>query len=273
MVNFIHTYAAKIRLTLFLLWNIRLLGFFEGITYPSMFLLIATLYRRSEQVIWFGALFMSNGVAMILGNLIGVGIMQIPTVNGISAWKWTFIIFGMITTVMGLFYFFFLPDKPMSRWFRLTEEEKLIVEERTRDNAVVPTRKINYHQLWTEGLRDLRFYCYCLIAFFLCLQNGALTIFSSIIISEMGFSSTDAVLLTIPSGAVSCILVLIAINISKRKNEIILVAIAFCAISLIGLVILCAIPSGPVKLLGMYKVLCHSFEWRLLIHNDIHLPN
>jgi ACS family allantoate permease-like MFS transporter len=31
-----------------------LLGFFEAITYPCMFLLIATMYRRSEQVIGFG---------------------------------------------------------------------------------------------------------------------------------------------------------------------------------------------------------------------------
>jgi MFS family permease len=228
-----------------------LLGFFEAITYPSMFLLIATIYRRSEQVIWFGVMFMSNGMAGILGNLIGVGILTMKTVGDITPWKWAFIIFGIITAGLGFIYFLFLPDTPHSRWFRLSEEEKLIVEERGRDNAVVPTRQMNYNQIW-EALREPRFYCYCLISLFINFQNGALTIFSSIIISELGFSSINATLLSIPSGACTILLIAIFITISKKKNEIIYTAMFTCTISLIGLVILVAVPSGPVKLLGIY---------------------
>jgi ACS family allantoate permease-like MFS transporter len=98
-----------------------LLGFLEAATYPAMFLLIATMYRRSEQVTWFGVMFMSNGIAGILGSLIGVGILGMKTVGGISSWQWSMIIFGIVTAVLGFVYFFFLPDTPYSRWFRLTE--------------------------------------------------------------------------------------------------------------------------------------------------------
>lgn len=228
-----------------------LLGFFEAITYPCMFLLIATMYRRSEQVIGFGVMFLSNSVAMILGGVIGVGIMGMPTVGNISPWKWAMIIFGSFTIIMGFVYFIFLPDTPSSRWFRLTEEEKLIIEDRIRDNAVVPTLDINYDQV-REALREPRLYCYCLIALFLELQNGALTIFSSIIIADLGFSSTNAVLLTIPSGVFALIVVAGSAFYSKKIGETINVAIAMCAISLIGLVLLAAIPGGGVKLLGLY---------------------
>lgn len=48
-----------------------LLGFFEATTYPCLFLLIASMYRRAEQVFWFGILFCSNSIAMICGPLIG----------------------------------------------------------------------------------------------------------------------------------------------------------------------------------------------------------
>lgn len=228
-----------------------LLGFFEAITYPAIFLLISTIYRRSEQVIWLGVMFMSNSVAGILGGFIGVGIMKMPTVGIISPWKWAFIIFGSITIVMGIAYFFFLPDTPTSRWFRLTEEEKLIVEERTRDNAVVPTMKIDFDQIW-EAAKEPRFYCYSLISCFINLQNGAFTIFSNIIITELGFSNTNAILLSIPTYIMTIILISAATNVSKLKGEIIYVAMVCCTISMIGLICLTVIRSGGVKLIGLY---------------------
>lgn len=228
-----------------------LLGFFEATSYPCMFLLIATMYRRSEQVVWFGVLFMSNSVAMVLGGLIGAGIMRMPTVGSISPWKWAFVIFGSITTAMGVAYFFLLPDKSTSKWFRLTEDEKAIVEERNRDNAVVPTLQINYDQI-REALREPRLYCYCLISLLIELQNGALTIFSALIISDLGYSNFDAVLLTIPSGVFSFILMYASTTYSKKKGEIIWIAIGTCTISLIGLICLLVIPSGGAKLIGLY---------------------
>ncbi|CAO3642564.1 unnamed protein product [Mucor hiemalis] len=228
-----------------------LLGFFEAATYPAMFLLIAQMYRRSEQVIWFGVMFMSNGVAGILGSLMGVGILQMKTVGGISAWQWGMLIFGVVTAALGFVYFVFLPDTPYSRWFRLTEEEKLIVDQRVRDNATVATHAVNYSQIW-EALKEPRLYCYCLISLFINFQNGALTIFSSIIITELGFSSVDATYLSIPSGVCTILMIAIFITISKKKNEIILVAMAACTVSLIGIVLLTVIPGGGAKLVGLY---------------------
>lgn len=228
-----------------------LLGFFEAVTYPTIFLLISTIYRRSEQVIWLGVMFISNSVAGVLGGFIGVGIMKMPVVGIITPWKWAFVIFGSITIAIGISYFFFLPDRPDSRWFRLTAEEKLIVQERTRDNAVVPTMKINFDHIW-EAVKEPRLYCYSLISVFLNLQNGAFTIFSNIIITEMGFSSTNAILLSVPTSVMTIILISTATNISKLKGEIIYVAMTCCTISMIGLICLTAIPSGGVRLIGLY---------------------
>ncbi|KAI8054193.1 major facilitator superfamily domain-containing protein [Gilbertella persicaria] len=228
-----------------------LLGFFEAITYPSMFLLIATMYRRSEQVLGFGVMFLSNSVGMIIGGVIGVGIMEMPTVGNISPWKWSMIIFGSVTILMGIVYFIFLPDRPDSRWFRLTEEEKSIVEDRVRDNAVIRTYKVNKDQIW-EALKEPRLYCYCLISLFIELQNGALTTFQSIIIADLGFSSTNAVLLTIPGGVFALLLVAGSTSLSKRWKETIWMAIAMCTISVIGLILLAVIPSGGIKLFGLY---------------------
>jgi MFS family permease len=64
-----------------------LLGIFEAGVYPSLTLLVSTLYRRSEQAARLGAFWICNGVALVLGGLISYGIQQMNS-NGIPKWKW-----------------------------------------------------------------------------------------------------------------------------------------------------------------------------------------
>lgn len=97
------------------------------------------------------------------------------------------IIWGVITSGLGLFYILFLPDRADSRWFRLTSEEKQLVEQRTLDNAVIQNKDIKIAHVY-EALKEPRLYCYFLISLLLDLPNGGTTIFSSQIIKQMGFS-------------------------------------------------------------------------------------
>ncbi|KAI8882528.1 MFS general substrate transporter [Backusella circina FSU 941] len=228
-----------------------LLGFFEAVTYPSIFLLIATLYRRSEQVLWFGIMFMSNSMSTIIGGFIGYGISHIPTVGTITAWKWGMIIFGSLTSLAGVVFFFFLPDNPYSRWFHLEDGEKEIIEERTRDNAVVSTYKLNMSQIY-EALREPRFYCYCFVSLLINLQNGALTTFSTIIIKQLGFNTFEAILLNIPAGVCCIIIICVFVFWNRKTGGILYPAMGAGVCSTIGMICLTAIPGGGVKLIGFY---------------------
>lgn len=96
------------------------------------------------------------------------------------------IIWGAVTVLLGILFFLFLADSAKSKWFRLTPEEEAIVDERTRENAVVQTKTIKLAHI-KEALKDDKFYCYMLISFFVNLQNGCTTIFSTQIIKDMGF--------------------------------------------------------------------------------------
>ncbi|KAI8969162.1 major facilitator superfamily domain-containing protein [Mycotypha africana] len=228
-----------------------LLGFFEAVSYPCIFLLIATMYRRSEQVIFIGLSYVSNSVAIVLGSLISLGILHMPTRGEWSAWKFYFVIFGSITIIMGVIYFFLLPDNPKSRWFKLTEEEVAIVDERTRDNAVVRNKRFEISHVW-EAIRELRLYLYCLISICINLQNGGINLFANIIITEMGFSNVNAILLHLPGGVILILMILLTIYLSKRLKDICYIAIGATVVSLVGLICLVAIPAGGSKLVGLY---------------------
>jgi hypothetical protein len=107
--------------------------------------------------------------------------------RGIASWRWLYIVYGSLTTLFGILTFLFLADSPNARVLRLTEEEKVIIEERTRDNAVVRVKKFKMYHVW-EAVREPRLW---LLAFStLCnnLHNGGLVVFSTIIVKNLGFS-------------------------------------------------------------------------------------
>ncbi|KAI9497526.1 major facilitator superfamily domain-containing protein [Zychaea mexicana] len=228
-----------------------LLGFWEASTYPSIFLLISTIYRRSEQVVWFGTMFICNSVATSFGGLIGFGMGHMDGLHGLSAWQWCMLIWGVITSALGFVYFFLLPDRAKSRWYKLTIEEEKIVDDRTRDNTVVQNKVIKREHIF-EALREPRFYCYITISFLLNLQNGCVTIFSSQIIKSMGFTNLESILLNIPKGFSTILLLVMSVTLSRRFNENGYVGALMSIVSFFGALFLTVIPTGGAMLVGIF---------------------
>ncbi|KAI8149499.1 major facilitator superfamily domain-containing protein [Fennellomyces sp. T-0311] len=226
------------------------LGFFEGSTSSVVFLLVSTFYRRTEQVFWFGALMGCNFAGMAVAGLLGYGMGHLQDVNGLSAWQWSVIIWGSATVVCGILLFFFLPDTAKSRWFYLTDREKKIIDERILDNATIESKEFKIAHIY-EALKEPRLYCYVAIQTLINLQNGCTTIFSSQIIHDMGFTQFESILLNIPIAAATALLVAMAMYLSHRFGELCYVAAFMTAISLIAIILLCVIPRGGARLVGI----------------------
>lgn len=164
-----------------------LLGLFEAGTYPCLLIIINTVYRRAEQSAAYGFLWFSNGAGTIVGSTIAYGIAHIENAQGIHSWRWPYIIWGSVTVLIGIAVFFFLPDTPTSFMFRLTEEEKKIVEERLRDNAVVRVKEFKRWHVW-EALKEPRLWLLCFSTLCNNLHTGGLVVFSTIIVKNLGFT-------------------------------------------------------------------------------------
>lgn len=97
-----------------------------------------------------------------------------------------YLVFGVLTLAIGITTLFFLVDSPHSKWLRLTEEEKEIVERRTQDNAVVMERTVKVAHYW-EAVKEVRFYLVILASFCNNLSNGGLVVFSTPFVATLGF--------------------------------------------------------------------------------------
>ncbi|KAI9026456.1 major facilitator superfamily domain-containing protein [Phycomyces nitens] len=233
-----------------------LLGFFEAGIYPCCIMLISSMYRRTEQSIRIGMVYICNGIAMAVGGLVSYGIGHMENVLGKSSWQWIMIILGSVTILFGLICFFFLIDNPKSRFLRLTPEQDDIVNARLRDNSVVRTTEIKYSHM-LESLREPRFYCFVISSLLIDFQNGALGTFSSIITAGFGFSNLNAILLSVPAGVVDCLYIAFAVWFNRRYGHTIYTSCILFGVSIVGLILLIVIPTPEVKLVGLY--MCWSF--------------
>ncbi|ORE08051.1 MFS general substrate transporter [Rhizopus microsporus var. microsporus] len=228
-----------------------LLGLFEAGTYPSLLIILNSVYRRSEQSAAYGFLWLSNGSGTMVGAACAYGISYINNANGIHSWRWPYIIWGSLTVLFGIIVFFFLPDTPTSYMFRLTEEEKGIVEERTKDNAVVRVYEIKTRHIW-EALREPRLWLVCLSTFCNNLHTGGLVVFSTLIVRSVGFTSQESILMQVPSGCVSALLSLLGVWVARKTGQLYFSVVVCTTISMIGVILLAVLPLTGVKLLGYF---------------------
>jgi hypothetical protein len=133
----------------------------------------------------------------------------------------------------------------------LTEEEKDIVEQRTRDNAVVRELEVNVSHYW-EALREPRLWLLCIISCSHNIQTGGLVTYSTVLVSSLGFNSIQSIWLQIPSGALTVIFIGMTIVIHRKTHQAIYTAIFCYVISAIGCLLLALLPNTSIKLLGLY---------------------
>lgn len=168
---------------------------------------------------------------------------------------------GSINVLYSLFLCIFLPDSPMNARF-LTPEEKFWAVERLASNRTGIASKVwKWDQVW-EALVDVRVW---LIFFFnvaINIPNGGLQTFGTIIIANLGFSSLNASLLTMPFGALATFSAWFFSYIASRwHNRRTIVACIALLLPIFGTALVYGLPQSNVagQLVGLYFM---YFYWR-----------
>ncbi|KAG0163725.1 hypothetical protein DFQ28_011303 [Apophysomyces sp. BC1034] len=241
-----------------------LLGLFEAGIYPALTLLVATFYRRAEQPTRLGIVWLCNGFAMILGGAITYGIKTMPDNHGLAGWRWIMFILGGITCLLGIVAFFFLIDNPKSKYLHLNAEQEILVEERTRDNAVVRTTVIKRDQI-IEALKETRLWAFCFACLAFNLGNGGLTIYSSQITHAFGFNEYESILLAMPVGALDIFFILLGVYLVYKLNQTLYVACAVMCTGTLGMLLMIVIPDQKYKLIGQYITYSYTPTYVLML--------
>ena len=89
-------------------------------------------YRRSEAQKRFSFFFSSTSLAGAFSGLLAAALSHMDGIGGYRAWRWVFIIEGLLTVVVSLLFFFAIPDFPENAKF-LSPAEKEFVKRRIEE--------------------------------------------------------------------------------------------------------------------------------------------
>ncbi|KAK2063981.1 major facilitator superfamily transporter [Colletotrichum caudatum] len=181
------------------------LGLFEAGFLPGAILIISKWYLPNETQTRIALLYTSAASGGGFSGLLAFGIAKMDGVGGYEGWRWIFVLEGLATVAIGVMCFFFLVDSPsLSEW--LDEDEKRYLTLRQESRRVVrPDEFRDSHfdkQAFISVLTDWKIYLLILVNWSNAVPNYAMKFTMPQIIKNMGYTSANAQLLTIPPYAV-----------------------------------------------------------------------
>ncbi|KAJ7486670.1 major facilitator superfamily domain-containing protein [Mycena latifolia] len=177
--------------------NRFILGALESCVTPGLGLMTPFWWRLDEQPVRHLTWYCFNGVAGIVGDFLAYGLGH-ATGSKVPRWALIFLVLGAMTTCWGVFLFLVLPDSPAMAPF-LTQRQKTIAIKRVAENRIGTKNKIFKHYQLIQAFRDPKTYILFIASIAAQIPNGVVSNFSSIIISDMGFTTFQTTLLDIPS--------------------------------------------------------------------------
>lgn len=182
-----------------------------------------------------------------------------------------FLLFSLITIVLGLLVIFFLPDNPMSS--TLSDQEKILAIERLRGDTTGIENKTFKPSQMLEGLKDRHTWLICVITTAINIPNAAVSTFQvgtilryyyPFFISRyghylpysLGLTPKETAIFNIPSGVISIIAILNACYISYRYSNRSFVFVSLLVPGIIGasLMTFLPVPSKLGPLFGTYLI-------------------
>ena len=115
----VHSYGGLIACRFFL-------GFVEAAYFPGCLFYLSAWYTRKELGLQTAILYSGSLISGAFSGLIAAGITGgMDGVKGLRAWRWLFIIEGVITVIIAFAAFFVLPDFPRTTTWLTKEERQL----------------------------------------------------------------------------------------------------------------------------------------------------
>lgn len=156
-------------------------------------------YKRSEQPLRMAIWLSANGMATMVGALLGFGLGHSHNTT-LHSWQLIFLTIGLLNFICGGAFLALMPDSPSSARF-LTHRQRVVAVQRVAENMIgVKTKQIKLGQA-VENIYDIKVLCCAGIGIACGVINGGVSNFASSLIKGFGFSGIYATLLQLPTGA------------------------------------------------------------------------
>lgn len=179
------------------------LGVLEAAIVPAWVLFTSQWYTKEEQAFRVGIWFSVCGGAQMFGGYFAYGVATHVGSDPDAAllgWQIIFLFLGLMTACVGVAFWFVMPDSPAVAGF-LSKEEKGLHLERIRHNEQgIGSQAFKWNQV-REALTDSMTWLYSFWIFAANIPNSIATSFGNLLVTGMGYSKHESLLLVTPLGA------------------------------------------------------------------------
>ncbi|KNG50092.1 retrograde regulation protein 2 [Stemphylium lycopersici] len=217
-----------------------LLGLIEGGFIPDNILYLSYFYTGWElpgRLSWFWVSYQST---QIISAFLAFGILRLGGRNGMEGWRWLFALEGMLTGLIGIASWFYLPSSPTQSaskawnpfrgkdgWFD-EREEKIMVNRILRDDPskgdMHNRQGLSIRMLW-ECVKDYHMWPIYLLGLSWMIPTNPSTSYLTLQLRSLGFGTFETNLLTIPAYVIFILQLLFYTWLSERLNERFLVGL------------------------------------------------
>ncbi|KAI5301507.1 hypothetical protein KEM56_001650 [Ascosphaera pollenicola] len=178
-----------------------ILGAAEAGLFPGFVFYLTFWYKNGERSLRVAIILASATLAGAFGGAIAYGVGHMNGIQGISAWRWLFIIEGLPSVASSLLILFFLPDYPeTANW--LTPEEKELAIRRLEGEGSQGGQSMTWQDA-KETLTNWPLYAHYILYFGISVPFSSLSLFTPSITAGLGYEGLQAQLMTVPPYAVA----------------------------------------------------------------------
>ncbi|KAL1894025.1 Allantoate permease [Sporothrix stenoceras] len=232
------------------------MGLLEAASMPGFALLSSQWYTHHEHNTRTGMYIGSNGGGQIIGGLVAYGIAKHVPNDGtqpLAPWKILFIVTGGVTVLVGLAFFYIIPDSQLNcRW--LSKRDRLLAIARVSENEQgIGNTQFKRYQL-LEAFTDPLTWALFLYGVLSDIPNGGITNYFSQLIVNFGYTPLQSLLYGIPGGGVVIVSCLANGFLGDYFQQRTLVACVPMAVAVLGMLLIIALPisNNVGRLVGYY---------------------
>ncbi|KAF2016904.1 phthalate transporter [Aaosphaeria arxii CBS 175.79] len=232
-----------------------LLGLIEGGFIPDNILYLSYFYTGWELPVRLSWFWVSYQSTQIISAFMAYGILRLGGHNGMEGWRWLFALEGMLTGIIGIISYFYLPPSPTQTaskfrgkdgWFN-EREEKIMVNRILRDDPskgdMHNRQALSLTMIW-ECLTDYHMWPIYGLGLTWLIPTQPMSAYLTLQIRSLGFDTFQTNLLTIPAYVIFILQLLFWTRLSEKINERFLLALASQLWALPLLIALYLLPAG-----------------------------
>ncbi|KAK2811321.1 hypothetical protein FQN50_002197 [Emmonsiellopsis sp. PD_5] len=214
-----------------------ILGVFEAGFVPGCVYLISMYYKRHEIQIRFNLWFSASIIAGAFSGLFAYAVANMDGAGGYAAWRWIFIVEGLITVVVAVISKFLIVDWPETSKFLTEDERKLLLSRLAEENKGAGMSRLDKAAV-KRSFSDVKIYLGILMYAGIVNSSYATSFFTPTILRQLGWTAIRAQVMTIPVFVTATVTTIIAAIFSDRLRHRFGFILAGCFVTTVGYIIL-----------------------------------